>query len=298
MVRLPSVRGGDIRIHGLLLRGDQSRCAHRPLLNDRGPFENLTQDTIHDSAYHHRPAPGSRCHRRCAGFLAATSLTFLKPRFKRFLTPFSARLARVGVVANQVTTVSVVGSLIMGGMLSLFYSHSILFGLLPVWLLVRMGCATIDGTLTVDSGQKSCVVSGGVLNEVGDVVSDVVLSLPFAFMVPFSASSVGTVVVLAISSEVAGMLGPALGGSRRVDGPMGKADRGIALGILGLWICCGGPLPSETAWATLPFGCRSRSRPLIGCISRGPRGSGQTDDGRLLGSRVAPSTAIAPQRRH
>jgi len=140
-----------------------------------------------------------------------------------------------------------------GGMLSLFHSHSILFGLLPVWVLVRMGCATIDGTLAIDFGQKSRL--GGVLNEVGDVVSDVVLFLPLASVVPFSASSVGTVVVLAISSEVAGMLGPALGGSRRVDGPMGKADRGIALGILGLWICCGGPLPPEAARATLPFGC-------------------------------------------
>lgn len=192
-------------------------------------------------------------NRRCAGFLAATSLTFLKPRFKRFLMPVSAWLARAGVVANQVTIVSIVGSLIMGGMLSLFHSHSILFGLLPVWVLVRMGCATIDGTLAIDFGQKSRL--GGVLNEIGDVVSDVVLFLPLASVVPFSASSVGTVVVLAISSEVAGMLGPALGGSRRVDGPMGKADRGIALGILGLWTCCGGPLPSEAAWATLPFGC-------------------------------------------
>jgi hypothetical protein len=42
MVRLSRVRGGDIRIHGLLLRGDQSWCAHRPLLSDRDPFENLT----------------------------------------------------------------------------------------------------------------------------------------------------------------------------------------------------------------------------------------------------------------
>jgi hypothetical protein len=67
--------------------------------------------------------------RRCGGYLAVSSLTFLKPRFKRFLMPVSARLARAGVVANQVTTVSIVGSLIMGGMLSLFHSHSILFGL-------------------------------------------------------------------------------------------------------------------------------------------------------------------------
>jgi CDP-diacylglycerol---glycerol-3-phosphate 3-phosphatidyltransferase len=189
---------------------------------------------------------------RCASFFAATSLTFLKPRFKRFLMPFSARLARAGVVANQVTTVSIVGSLIMGGMLSLFHSHSILFGLLPVWLLVRMACATIDGTLAIDFGQKSRL--GGALNEVGDVVSDVVLLLPLAFVAPFTASSVGAIVVLTIASEVAGMLGPVIGGSRRVDGPMGKADRGIALGVLGLCICCGGPLPSGATWAALPFG--------------------------------------------
>jgi CDP-diacylglycerol--glycerol-3-phosphate 3-phosphatidyltransferase len=116
-----------------------------------------------------------------------------------------------------------------------------------------MGCATIDGTLAIDFGQKSRL--GGVLNEVGDVLSDAVLFLPIAFVVPFSTPSVGTLVALTIFSEVAGMLGPALGGSRRVDGPMGKADRGIALGILGLWICFGGPLPSEAAWTMLPFGC-------------------------------------------
>jgi hypothetical protein len=98
--------------------------------------------TPHTIIFPHRVVAADR---RCAGFLAATSLTFLKPRFKRFLMPFSARLARAGVVANQVATVSIVGSLIMGGMLSLFHSHSILFGLLPVWLLVRMACATIDG---------------------------------------------------------------------------------------------------------------------------------------------------------
>src|SRR5258708_15194305 len=88
-------------------------------------------------------------NRRCAGFLAATSLTFLKPRFKRFLMPFSARLARAGVVANHVTTVSIVGSLIIGGLLSLFHSHIILFVLLPVWVLVRVGCATTDATLAI-----------------------------------------------------------------------------------------------------------------------------------------------------
>ena len=124
---------------------------------------------------HTVPLVATALSRHCGGYLAASSLTFLKPRFKWFLMPVSARLARAGGVANQVTTVSIVGSLIMGGMLSLFHSHSILFGLLPVWVLVRMGCATIDGTLAIDFGQKSRL--GGVLNEVGDVVSDVVVPI-------------------------------------------------------------------------------------------------------------------------
>jgi CDP-diacylglycerol--glycerol-3-phosphate 3-phosphatidyltransferase len=108
-----------------------------------------------------------------------------------------------------------------------------------------------DGALAIDFGQKSRL--GGILNEVGDAVSDVALLLPLVSVEPFTASSVGAVVILTIASEVAGILGPVIGGSRRVDGPMGKADRGIALGVLGLCIC-GGPLPSGAAWAALPFG--------------------------------------------
>jgi CDP-diacylglycerol---glycerol-3-phosphate 3-phosphatidyltransferase len=190
-------------------------------------------------------------HRLWVGLLGATSLTFLKPRFKRFLMPISARLVRAGVVTNQVTAVSIVGSLFMGGMLFSFHSHRVLFGLLPVWLLVRMACATIDGTLAIDFGQKG--LFGGILNEAGDVVSDVVLLLPLAFVGPFTPVSVGAIVVLTVASEVAGMLGPMIGGSRRLDGPMGKADRGIALGVLGLCIC-NGLLPSAAAWVALPLG--------------------------------------------
>jgi hypothetical protein len=77
--------------------------------------------TPHTVIVPHRVAASNR---RCGGFLAATSLTFLKPRFKRFLMPFSAWLACAGMVANQVTIVSIVGSLIVGGMLTLFHSHS------------------------------------------------------------------------------------------------------------------------------------------------------------------------------
>ncbi len=44
------------------------------------------------------------------------------------------------------------------------------------------------------------------------------------------------------------MLGPTVGASRRYDGPMGKSDRALVFGALGLWVGLGGPLPAWTMW--------------------------------------------------
>jgi hypothetical protein len=105
-----------------------------------------------------------------AAFLAATALNPLKPLFKRALRPLVERLARAGVTANQVTIISLVGSL-----LSVHADGGPVWGLLPAWMLARMALATIDGMLAIDFGQKSRL--GSILNEVGDVISDIA-SLP------------------------------------------------------------------------------------------------------------------------
>jgi len=47
-------------------------------------------------------------------------------------------------------------------------------------------------------------------------------------------------------SELAGVLGPTVGASRRYDGPMGKSDRALVFGALGLWAGFGGPFPHWT----------------------------------------------------
>jgi alpha-beta hydrolase superfamily lysophospholipase len=44
-------------------------------------------------------------------------------------------------------------------------------------------------------------------------------------------------------SEFAGALGPMIGVSRHYEGPMGKSDRAVVFGALGLWLGLGGPLP-------------------------------------------------------
>jgi hypothetical protein len=125
-------------------------------------------------------------------FLAATSLTLLKPLLRRALRPVAGRLYEAGVTANQVTSTSLIGSVLVGALLCRFADYSSSFAMLPAWLVARTAFAAVDGTLAIEFGQKSRL--GGVLNEVGDVVSDIALFSPLAFVPPFSGASIALVV--------------------------------------------------------------------------------------------------------
>ena len=76
-------------------------------------------------------------------FLAATSLTFLKPQLRKALRPVAARLYEAGVTANQVTPTSLIGSVLVGAFLCRFAAHSPLFAILPAWLAVRTAFVAI-----------------------------------------------------------------------------------------------------------------------------------------------------------
>jgi CDP-diacylglycerol--glycerol-3-phosphate 3-phosphatidyltransferase len=188
--------------------------------------------------------PGPKLHISLdAPFLGASSLTFLKPRLKAIVRPLAARLAAVGVTANQVTLASLAGSIAVGAVLCSNPDNPMLFALLPLWVPVRTACAALDGTLAVEFGQKSRL--GGILNEVGDIASDIALFLPLAFVVPFSANSIVFLITLIVMAEIAGIVGPMLGSDRRLEGPLGKADRSIMLAALGLVIAMLGGLPES-----------------------------------------------------
>lgn len=162
------------------------------------------------------------------------SIYELKPRFQTLLRPGVRLLFRLGVTANQVTVGACVISVALGLTLFLFPLPLAAFGLLPLWLFVRMAFNAIDGMLAREFGQQSPL--GAFLNELTDVIADAALYLPFAILAPFSGMWVGVVIVLAGISEFAGALGPTIGASRRYDGPMGKSDRAFVFGALGLWV--------------------------------------------------------------
>ena len=174
------------------------------------------------------------------------TLYALKPRFQGLLRPLVARLATAGVTANQVTVAAAVGSVVVAGIVVWYAGWRPIFLLLPVWLGVRMGLNPVDGMLAREFAQQSRL--GAYLNEICDVVSDAALYAPFAVIEPFGALGVGAVIFLSALSELAGVLGPAVGASRRYDGPMGKSDRALVLGALAFWIGIGAPLPHWLAW--------------------------------------------------
>ncbi|MEW5962763.1 MAG: CDP-alcohol phosphatidyltransferase family protein [Pseudomonadota bacterium] len=192
----------------------------------------------------------------------------LKPRFQALLRPLTGWLYARGVTANMVTLAAAGGSMLLGlALLVWSHAHPGLFLLVPLWLLARMALNAIDGMLAREHGQKSSL--GAYLNEVSDVVSDAALFLPFAYVAPFSAPIVVVVVLLAVVSEMAGALGPMVGASRRYAGPLGKSDRALLFGALGLWVgLAGGSLPG---W-TMPIMTLAAVLLLVTIVNRVRRG--------------------------
>ena len=111
------------------------------------------------------------------------------------------------------------------------------FVLIPLWMFLRMALNAVDGMLAREFGQQSKL--GAYLNELSDVVADSALYLPFALIPGVSSLLVVGVVLVAVFSEYAGVLGLMVGASRRYDGPMGKSDRAAVFGILGAGVAIG-----------------------------------------------------------
>lgn len=161
----------------------------------------------------------------------------LKPKFQALLRPIARALAGAGVTANAVTLAALALSLAQGAWIALLPGARWPLLVLPLTLFVRMALNAIDGIMAKEHGQKS--VRGAVLNELSDVISDAALYLPFALIAGVNAPLVVLVVLLGAITEFAGVLGPAIGASRRYDGPFGKSDRAFAFGLLAVLLGLG-----------------------------------------------------------
>ncbi|CDG87415.1 CDP-alcohol phosphatidyltransferase family protein [Xenorhabdus bovienii] len=171
----------------------------------------------------------------------------LKPRFQNLLRPIVIYLYKQGITANQVTLTALFLSIFAGSLLSLFPSPH-LYWLLPVFLFIRMALNAIDGMLAREHNQKSHL--GAIYNELGDVISDVALYLPFCLLPDVNSLSLLIILFLTILTEFIGVLAQTIGASRRYDGPIGKSDRAFIFGAYGLIIAI---FPSTLGWSSSLF---------------------------------------------
>jgi CDP-diacylglycerol--glycerol-3-phosphate 3-phosphatidyltransferase len=165
------------------------------------------------------------------------SIYQLKPAFQNRLRPIVNRLAKAGITANQVTVTAAVLSGLTGGIIAIWHQSRLLLLCVPVVLFLRMALNAIDGMLAREHDMKTPL--GAILNELGDVLADSCLYLPFGLIAGVNGVFVVPVVILSVISELAGVLGVTTGGKRQYDGPMGKSDRAFVFGLLALLLACG-----------------------------------------------------------
>lgn len=158
------------------------------------------------------------------------SIYDVKKQFQNLLRPVVDGLHKTGIRPNHLTLLALSAS-ILAGTAPFFAVNDVRWLLvLPPWLFLRMALNAMDGMLAREHNLATPL--GGILNEVGDVMADLALYLPLAFFRPEAALPIAAFNFAAMLTEFCGLLGPALGVSRRYNGPMGKSDRAFLVGLV------------------------------------------------------------------
>lgn len=176
----------------------------------------------------------------------------LKPKFQALLQPLLQRLRNWGVSPNLLTLLGIVLSLAMG-IFAFYGDRTIALILMPSVLLLRMALNALDGMMARQYNLQSKM--GALLNEMGDVVSDIVLYYPLYVLFAMDQIWIMCFLLLSVLNEFAGLLGQALGGARRYDGPMGKSDRALVVGVLSLLFLFKAPIYWYLTWIWMLVFC-------------------------------------------
>jgi len=193
----------------------------------------------------------------------------LKPRFQALLRPLVRRLAAAGCTPNAVTWAGFLLSAAGGAALAAAPGAAGPLLALPAVLLVRMALNAIDGMLAREHGMRTRL--GAMLNETGDVASDLALYLPLALAPQVPAAALVAAVACGVVAEVAGLAALAAGAARRYDGPLGKSDRAFAFGALGLalGLGAGGAWVGPALWLLAALGLATAANRVRAALREG-----------------------------
>lgn len=200
------------------------------------------------------------------------SLYGVTPALQDKLRPLARRLAARGISPSEVTFAGLVLSALGGLLIILDPRAAWPLILLPVILLIRMAVHALNDLLTREHGMESQL--GNSLNEMADVISDALLYLPLAAVPGVPGYLIVIIVVLGVITEMAGVVAAQLGGQRRSDGPMGKAERAVALGGMALLLGLGaGPGTWLDIWLLVVVGLLGLT--MVNRIRGGMRDAGR-----------------------
>lgn len=175
----------------------------------------------------------------------------IKPAFQRLLRPLMFWLNRHRVTPNHVTLAAMALSFITGAVLIIFPNPRLFF-LLAIVLIIRMALNALDGMLARECNQQSRL--GAILNETGDVLSDIALYLPFMLLPDTNVLLVLGMLFFAVMTEYCGVLAQTINGVRSYAGPLGKSDRAVAFSVWGIVLSA---WPQLVQWNNVVWGIAS-----------------------------------------
>jgi len=154
----------------------------------------------------------------------------LKPKFQQLLNPILILFRRIGISPNHITVFSVLFSVLIGYILLLAQENSLFYLFVALGLLFRMMLNALDGMMAKKYNLQS--KTGEILNEVGDMLSDIAIYFPFIYFEGITLEYVIGFLLLSVINEFCGLLAKIISGERRYDGPMGKSDRALLVGLI------------------------------------------------------------------
>ena len=158
----------------------------------------------------------------------------IKPKFQKLLFPLLTVLRRLGITPNHITVFSILFSFLIGFLFLQATENKIFYLVVALGLLLRMGLNALDGMMANKYNLKS--TKGEILNEIGDVISDIAIYFPLLYFENLKFEYVVLFIVLSVINEFCGVLAKSISGERRYDGPMGKSDRALFIGILSIYL--------------------------------------------------------------
>lgn len=185
---------------------------------------------------------------------AMPTLFDIRSRIKTQLQPLVGKLVALGATPAQLTWANlglsaVVGALIAALPAVLPHTTQPLM-LLPLALLVRVVLDALADMLAEEHSPRA--PRDILLSEVSAAGCDLLLYLPLALIPGVPGALVVILVGLGLCTELAGLAALRIGASRRRDGPMGKTDRAIVFGLIGLILALDSTAAAWLGWLLLP----------------------------------------------